>query len=83
MKKLKSLLLCVFAALRDKNIQGVHHNAPSTLPLKPQAKKWVLTLRLDLRSLARRDNEKAGPVQIRLPPPVAFGDKLYVTRFMT
>ena len=44
MKKLKSLLLCVFAALRDKNIRGVHHNAPSTLPLKPQAKNWVLTL---------------------------------------
>jgi hypothetical protein len=40
------------------------------------------SLRRDLIGLAPQDNEKAGPFQIRLPPPVAFGDKLYETNFL-
>jgi len=71
-----------FAALRlcvIKNFWGLRHNATSTLPWEPQADEHGLTL----IGLAPQGNEKAGPFQIRLPPPVAFGDKLCVTRYMT
>jgi hypothetical protein len=64
--------------LRDKKFWALRHNATSTLPWEPQADEHVLTL----IGLAPQGNEKAGPFQIRLPPPVAFGDKLYDTHFM-
>ena len=59
----ENLLLCVFAALRDTNFWGLRHNAA------------VGVIGAQSIFAPKRRNEKAGPFQIRLLPPVAIGNK--------
>jgi hypothetical protein len=44
---------------------------------------WACVITPHRRGLAPKRHKKAGSFQIRLPPPVAFSDKLCVVRFET